>query len=165
MRHPKRSVGGTWGEGGRHPVETFRWVGHRFTGGMLVPEDIVSFESGIGRCQCSTSMTIRVTNIFRRIEGEWYLVHRHADQRVRDQGTAGSGGLMFAVLLTTARNADIVEGATRAERKHRSARCQILTAALPFCAPRSPRAQVLDMQIRNRKCGVSSGPAGRKKSR
>jgi len=126
MRHPKRSVGGTWGEGGRHPVETFRWVGHRFTGGMLVPEDIVSFESGIGRCQCSTSMTIRVTNIFRRIEGEWYLVHRHADQRVRDQGTAGSGGLMFAVLLTTARNADIVEGATRAERKHRSARCQIL---------------------------------------
>jgi hypothetical protein len=49
--------------------------------------------------------------------GRWYLVHRHADQRVRDQGTAGSGGLMFAVLLTTARNTDIVEGATRAERK------------------------------------------------
>ena len=97
---------------------------------MLAPEDIVSFESGdlaytVGfeRGEVSvdgnapTSMTIRVTHIYRRIDGEWNLVHRHADQRVRDQGTAGSGGLMFAVLLTTARNADIVEGATRAERK------------------------------------------------
>jgi hypothetical protein len=24
-------------------------------------------------------MTIRVTHIYRRIDGEWYLVHRHAD--------------------------------------------------------------------------------------
>jgi ketosteroid isomerase-like protein len=36
------------------------------------------------------------THIYRRIDGEWYLVHRHADfppsdQRARDQGTAGSG--------------------------------------------------------------------------
>jgi hypothetical protein len=40
---------GAWGpieKGYRHLVETFRWVGHRFTGGMLAPEDIVSFESG-----------------------------------------------------------------------------------------------------------------------
>jgi ketosteroid isomerase-like protein len=41
-------------------------------------------------------MTIRVTHIYRRIDGEWYLVHRHADfppsdQRARDQGAAGSG--------------------------------------------------------------------------
>ena len=39
-------------------------------------------------------MTIRVTHIYRRIDGEWYLVHRHADfplsdQRARDQGTTG----------------------------------------------------------------------------
>jgi hypothetical protein len=24
-------------------------------------------------------MTIRVTHIYRRIDGEWFLVHRHAD--------------------------------------------------------------------------------------
>ena len=44
-----------------------------------------------------TSMIMRVAQIYRRIEGEWYLVvHRYADfppsdQRARDQGTAGSG--------------------------------------------------------------------------
>jgi hypothetical protein len=40
---------GAWGpieKGYRHLVETFRWVGRRFTGGVLVPENIVSFESG-----------------------------------------------------------------------------------------------------------------------
>ena len=76
---------------------------------MLVPEDIVSFESGdlaytVGfergevsvDANAPASMTIRVTHIYRRIEGEWYLVHRHADfppsdQRARDQGNAGSG--------------------------------------------------------------------------
>ena len=69
---------------------------------MLVPEDIVSFESGdlaytmgFERGEVSidanapTMMTIR-----RRIGGQWYLVHRQADfppadQRARDQGSAG----------------------------------------------------------------------------
>ena len=40
---------GAWGpiEHGRDRlVETFRWVGTRFKSGALVPEDIVSFESG-----------------------------------------------------------------------------------------------------------------------
>ena len=42
----------TWGttgpieKGYQHLIETFRWDGHRFTGGALVPEDIVSFEGG-----------------------------------------------------------------------------------------------------------------------
>ena len=59
------------------------------------------FQSDTVETRCSianapTSMTIRVTHIYRRIDGEWYLVHRHADfppsdQRARDQGTAGSG--------------------------------------------------------------------------
>ena len=59
------------------------------------------FRSDTVETRCSianapTSMTIRVTHIYRRIDGEWYLVHRHADfppsdQRTRDQGTAGSG--------------------------------------------------------------------------
>ena len=72
---------GAWGpieQGYRHLVETFQWVGHRFTGGALVPEDIVSFESGdlaytVGfergemsvDAKDSTSMTIRVTHIYR----------------------------------------------------------------------------------------------------
>jgi ketosteroid isomerase-like protein len=102
---------GAWGpieQGYRHLVETFQWVGHRFTGGALVPEDIVSFESGdlaytVGfergemsvDAKDSTSMTIRVTHIYRRIDGEWFLVHRHADfppsdQRTLDQGTVNA---------------------------------------------------------------------------
>jgi hypothetical protein len=41
-------------------------------------------------------MTIRVTHIYRRIDSEWYLVHRHADfppsdQHAGGQGTAESG--------------------------------------------------------------------------
>jgi ketosteroid isomerase-like protein len=103
---------GAWGpieKGYQRLVETFRWVGHRFTGGMLVPEDVVSFESGdlaytVGfehgevsvDGNAPSAMTIRVTHIYRRIDGEWYLVHRHADfppsdQRARDQSAAGSG--------------------------------------------------------------------------
>lgn len=116
---------GAWGskeKGYQRLVETFRWVGHRFTGGMLIPADIVSFESGdlaytVGfergevsvDANAPASMTIRVTHIYRRIDGEWYLVHRYADfppsdQRARDQGNAGSArALMSAVLLTAAR--------------------------------------------------------------
>ena len=96
-----------WGKG--NLAETFRWVGHQFTGGMLVPEDIVSFESGdlaytVGfergevsvDANAPTKMTIGVTHIYRRIDGEWFLVHRHADfppsdHRARDQGTVGLG--------------------------------------------------------------------------
>ena len=48
---------------------------------MLVPEDIVSFESGdvtytVG---FEVSMIISMTHISHRIDGEWYLVQRHAD--------------------------------------------------------------------------------------
>jgi ketosteroid isomerase-like protein len=86
---------GAWGpiERGRQRLaDTFRWVGDRFTGGALVPEDIVSFESGdlaytVGFERGDVSvdgaapspMTIRVTHIYRRIDGDWHLIHRHAD--------------------------------------------------------------------------------------
>ncbi|WP_161854701.1 nuclear transport factor 2 family protein [Bradyrhizobium sp. CCBAU 051011] len=96
---------GAWGpieSGYRRLVETFRWVGHRFKGGALVPEDIVSFESGdlaytVGfergevsvDANAPASMTIRVTHVYRRIDGEWYLVHRHADFPPSDQRTGG----------------------------------------------------------------------------
>ena len=92
---------GAWGpiEHGRDRlVETFRWVGTRFKSGALVPEDIVSFESGdlaytvgfergevVVDAGKAMPMTIRVTHIYRRIDGEWQLVHRHADFPPPDQ--------------------------------------------------------------------------------
>jgi ketosteroid isomerase-like protein len=86
---------GAWG-----PIErtherlasTFRWVGSRFSGGPLIADDVERFESGdlaytVGFEHGSVSvdggpaqvMTIRVTHIYRRIDGNWALVHRHAD--------------------------------------------------------------------------------------
>lgn len=92
---------GAWGpiERGHRPLaETFRWVGGRFGGGALVPEDTVAFASGdlaytVGfeRGEVSIDggpprpMTIRVTHIYRRIDGAWRLVHRHADFPPADQ--------------------------------------------------------------------------------
>jgi len=92
---------GAWGpieRGYARLTETFRWVGSRFKSGALVPQDIVCFESGdlaytvgfeVGEVVVdrgrATPMTIRVTHIYRRIDGEWRLVHRHADFPPTDQ--------------------------------------------------------------------------------
>jgi ketosteroid isomerase-like protein len=92
---------GAWGpieKGHADLTETFRWVGNRFKRGTLVPEDIVTCESGdlaytVGFEQGevvvdggnSSSMKIRVTQIYRRIDGRWCLVHRHADFPPADQ--------------------------------------------------------------------------------
>jgi ketosteroid isomerase-like protein len=86
---------GAWGlieKGFARLAETFRWVGTRFKSGALVPEDIVSSESGdlaytVGfeRGEITLDdgvtavMTIRVTYIYRRVDGEWRLIRRHAD--------------------------------------------------------------------------------------
>jgi ketosteroid isomerase-like protein len=63
-----------------------------------VPEDLVSFESGDlaytvgferGKVEVDGGprrpMTIRVTHVYRRIDGVWQLVHRHADFPPADQ--------------------------------------------------------------------------------
>jgi ketosteroid isomerase-like protein len=92
---------GAWGpieRGYARLAETFHWVGTRFKGGALVPEDIVSFESGdlaytvgfergevVVDGGTPAPLTIRVTHIYRRIDGEWYLIHRHADFPPVDQ--------------------------------------------------------------------------------
>ena len=94
---------GAWGpieKGHRELVETFLWVGSRFKAGALVPEDSIAFTSGDlaytvgfergnvvvdgGRTQ---PMCIRVTQIYRRFDDEWRLVHRHADFPPADQRT------------------------------------------------------------------------------
>jgi ketosteroid isomerase-like protein len=92
---------GAWGpieRGTPRLTETFRWVGTRFSGGPLVPEDAVVFASGdlaytVGfeRGEVAVDggpvrpMTLRVTHVYRRVDGTWQLVHRHADFPPEDQ--------------------------------------------------------------------------------
>jgi len=92
---------GAWGpieQGSGRLTETFRWVGSRFRSGPLIPEDTVSFESGdlaytvgfehgevVVDGAPRKPMTIRVTHIYRRIDGQWRLIHRHADFPPADQ--------------------------------------------------------------------------------
>ena len=77
-------------------------MGTRFSGGTLVPDDLVSFESGdlaytvgfergdvVVDGGAPMPMTIRVTHVYRRIDGEWQLMHRHADFPPADQRKAG----------------------------------------------------------------------------
>jgi ketosteroid isomerase-like protein len=77
--------------------------GNRFKSGTLVPEDVVSFESGdlaytvgVERRDVVVDdgppmpMTIRVTHVYRRTEGEWQLTHRHADFPAVDQRPVGT---------------------------------------------------------------------------
>ncbi|GAA4904709.1 ketosteroid isomerase-like protein [Actinomycetospora succinea] len=87
---------GAWGpiEQGRAPVtRTFDWVASRFSDGVMEPYDYrvvavdgdlaytVGFERGVVRVDGGprAPMVLRVTHGFRRIDGDWWLVHRHAD--------------------------------------------------------------------------------------
>jgi ketosteroid isomerase-like protein len=86
---------GAWGpmeKGHQQLMDTFRWVGSRFKAGALVPEDTVFFSSGdlaytVGFEHGEVAvddgsrrpMTIRVSHVYRRVDGTWWLVHRHAD--------------------------------------------------------------------------------------
>jgi ketosteroid isomerase-like protein len=92
---------GAWGpieRGYQNLVDTYRWVGGRFSGGALVPEDTIVHQSGdlaytVGFERGVVSvdggelrpMTLRVTHIYRRLDGDWRLVHRHADFPPPDQ--------------------------------------------------------------------------------
>ena len=94
-RSPHVTLFGAWGPIERGYVRlasTFDWVGSRFRGGPLVAEDVETFVSGdlaytVGFERGTVSidngplhvMTVRVTHVYRRIEGVWALVHRHAD--------------------------------------------------------------------------------------
>ncbi|MDD7942732.1 nuclear transport factor 2 family protein [Actinomycetospora lutea] len=87
---------GAWGpiEQGRADVtRTFTWVGSRFSDGVTEPVEYrvvavsgdlahtVGFERGVVRVDGGepAPMVLRVTHGFRRIDGDWWLTHRHAD--------------------------------------------------------------------------------------
>lgn len=105
---PDATLFGAWGtieRGHDRLAETFRWVGSRFSSGTLVPEDVVAFESGdlaytvgfergaiIVDAGEPQPMTIRVTHIYRRIDGDWRLIHRHADYPPQDPRKAAGVG-------------------------------------------------------------------------
>jgi ketosteroid isomerase-like protein len=98
---PEVTLFGAWGpvEKGHHAVaRTFEWVGSRFSDGRLVPRyDVVdasgdlAYTVGVERGTVRVDggeprdVTIRVTHVFRRVEGDWWLVHRHADLPPADQ--------------------------------------------------------------------------------
>ncbi len=98
---PDVTLFGAWGpieRGHQDVTRTFEWVGSRFSGGPLVPEHqvmhldgglavIVGFERGEVRIDGGElrPMTIRVTHVLRRIDGDWRIVHRHADFPPADQ--------------------------------------------------------------------------------
>jgi ketosteroid isomerase-like protein len=93
---------GAWGpieKGHKTVTDTMRWVGSRFTGADVVDVEHtviassgdLAYTVGFERSQVSVdggpprNMVIRVTHIYRRIEGNWKLMHRHADFPPPDQ--------------------------------------------------------------------------------
>ena len=98
------SLFGAWGPckvGWEELERTFRWVGRRFGGGELIAEDTVvevagdlaytvGYERGgvVVDGGAAAPMTIRVTHVYRREDGDWRLVHRLGDFAPTDE----SGG-------------------------------------------------------------------------
>ena len=92
---PDVTLYGAWGpvERGHAAVTgTFGWVASRFSDGALVPRHDVVYRSGDLAATVGTergevrvdggerrAMALRVTHLWRRIDGRWWLVHRHAD--------------------------------------------------------------------------------------
>jgi ketosteroid isomerase-like protein len=93
---------GAWGpiEKGHKPVaDTLRWVGSRFTGAdavdvehtVIASSGDLAYTVGFERSHVSVDggpprdAVLRVTHIYRRIDSEWKLVHRHADFPPPDQ--------------------------------------------------------------------------------
>jgi len=92
-------------KGHKAVTDTMRWVAGRFAGADAVGMDHavvassgdlgytvgfersrVSFEGGPPR-----DMVVRVTHIYRRIDGDWKVVHRHADFPPSDPRKTSAG--------------------------------------------------------------------------
>jgi len=87
------SAGGDESRKGRKPVtDAMRWVASRFTGAdavnlehlVIASSGDLAYTVGFERSHGSVDggppgdMTLRVTHIYRCIDGDWKLVHRHA---------------------------------------------------------------------------------------
>jgi ketosteroid isomerase-like protein len=96
------SLFGAWGPcqtGWERLVRTFRWVGSRYSGGARATSQVevlgfgdelaytVGYEEQVASVDGAPEAPIRlrVTHIYRREDGEWRLVHRHADFAPPDQ--------------------------------------------------------------------------------
>jgi len=93
---------GAWGpieKGHKSVTDTMGWVGSRFTGAdavdvehaVVASSGDLAYTVGFERSHVSVDggpprdMVIRVTHIYRRIDDEWKLMHRHADFPPPDQ--------------------------------------------------------------------------------
>jgi ketosteroid isomerase-like protein len=102
------TVFGAWGrieKGHERVTETLRWVGSRITGAEAVDVEHtviacggdLAYTVGFERSHVSVDsgplhdMLIRITQIYRRIDGDWKLVHRHADFPSPDQRNTATG--------------------------------------------------------------------------
>jgi ketosteroid isomerase-like protein len=102
------TVFGAWGpieKGHKRVTETLAWVGSRFTGAdaadvehtVITYGGELAYTVGFERSHVSVDsgplcdMVIRVTHIYRRIDGDWKLVHRHADFPPPDQRNTATG--------------------------------------------------------------------------
>jgi ketosteroid isomerase-like protein len=94
---------GAWGpieKGHKAVTDTMRWVGSRFTGAdavdveytMTASSGDLAYTVGFERSRGVSvdggprrDAVLRVTHIYRRIDGHWNLMHRHADFAPPDQ--------------------------------------------------------------------------------
>ena len=98
---------GAWGpieKGHKAVTDTMRWIGSRFTGADVVDVEHavvassgdLAYTVGFERTHVSVDggpmrdMVIRATHIYRSIDGDWKLVHRHADFPPPDQRTTSA---------------------------------------------------------------------------
>jgi ketosteroid isomerase-like protein len=99
---------GAWGpieKGHKSVTDTMRWVGSRCTGADTVNVEhtvvassgdlayTVGFERSHGSFDGGPphDTVLRVTHIYRRIDGDWKLMHRHADISPPDPRKASAG--------------------------------------------------------------------------
>ena len=93
---------GAWGpieKGHKAVTDTMGWVGSRFNGAdtadventVVASSGDLAYTVGFERSHVSfdngppRDMVLRVTHIYRRTDGEWKLIHRHADFAPPDQ--------------------------------------------------------------------------------